>query len=195
MVNYQRAHDIYCLINGLEDTDELINAPLLFQRIREKLTPDDEAILRDRVLGMTYKEIGDKLGISTSHVRERLVKNLRKMRHPSFLKDIALNDILAKYQTSVAQCKALSVEIDKLKEITSKFSIFTKVELGTIIPLDELNLSCRSYNCLRRRDIDTVNALVGLSKEELLQTDNLGLVSAKDISAAVRRLGFEGWDF
>jgi DNA-directed RNA polymerase subunit alpha len=41
-------------------------------------------------------------------------------------------------------------------------------------PIEELNLSVRSYNCLRRAGINTVEELKGKTEDELMKVRNLG---------------------
>lgn len=57
----------------------------------------------------------------------------------------------------------------------------------TDAPIEKLNLSVRSYNCLKRVGLHTVQALVGKTEEELLQIRNLGAKSAAEIVEAVKR--------
>ena len=48
-------------------------------------------------------------------------------------------------------------------------------------PIEELELSIRSYNCLKRAGIDSVETLKTLSEEELLHIKNLGRKSLNEI--------------
>jgi DNA-directed RNA polymerase subunit alpha len=58
------------------------------------------------------------------------------------------------------------------------------------IPIEELNLSVRAYNCLKRAQINTVADLLEYSQEELLQIKNFGQKSAEEvIDALQQRLG------
>ena len=42
------------------------------------------------------------------------------------------------------------------------------------VPIEELNISVRTYNCLRRRGVSTVGDLAVMTKEELMRVRNLG---------------------
>lgn len=53
-----------------------------------------------------------------------------------------------------------------------------------------LNLSVRSYNCLYRRGIHTIQELLRLSPEELKLVRNLGRKSYEEVINALARLGF-----
>ena len=55
--------------------------------------------------------------------------------------------------------------------------------------IDELELSVRSYNCLKRAGIDTVGALVGKTSDELMKVRNLGKTSLNEVLAKLKDLG------
>ena len=57
------------------------------------------------------------------------------------------------------------------------------------MPLEELNLSVRAYNCLKAVQVDSVSDLMGLSYEDLLEIKNFGSKSADDVLDALERLG------
>lgn len=58
------------------------------------------------------------------------------------------------------------------------------------IPIEELQLSVRAYNCLKRAQINTVADLLDYSQEDLLEIKNFGQKSAEEVIEALqRRLG------
>ena len=58
------------------------------------------------------------------------------------------------------------------------------------IPIEELNLSVRAYNCLKRAQINTVADLLEYSQDDLLEIKNFGQKSAEEvIDALQQRLG------
>jgi DNA-directed RNA polymerase subunit alpha len=58
------------------------------------------------------------------------------------------------------------------------------------VPIEELNLSVRAYNCLKRAQINSVSDLMGYSQEDLLEIKNFGQKSAEEVIEALqRRLG------
>jgi hypothetical protein len=58
-----------------------------------------------------------------------------------------------------------------------------------LIPLEELNLSVRAYNCLKNAQVNSVSDLVGFSYEDLLEIKNFGPASADDVIEALARIG------
>lgn len=55
--------------------------------------------------------------------------------------------------------------------------------------IEELELSVRSYNCLKRAAISTVNELTQKSEEEMMKVRNLGKKSLKEVKEKLAALG------
>ena len=57
------------------------------------------------------------------------------------------------------------------------------------VPLEEINLSVRAYNCLKRAQVNTVSDLMTFSYEDLLEIKNFGAKSADEVIEALERIG------
>ena len=57
------------------------------------------------------------------------------------------------------------------------------------MPIEELDLSVRSYNCLRRAGVDTVEDLSRLREEDIIKVKNLGKKSLKEVKEKLGDLG------
>ena len=57
--------------------------------------------------------------------------------------------------------------------------------------IDELELSVRSYNCLKRAGINTVNDLIEKSAEEMMKVRNLGKKSFDEVKEKLHSLGYD----
>ena len=55
--------------------------------------------------------------------------------------------------------------------------------------IDELELSVRSYNCLKRAGINTVEELTNRSAEEMMKVRNLGRKSLDEVLAKLKEFG------
>lgn len=55
--------------------------------------------------------------------------------------------------------------------------------------IDELELSVRSYNCLKRAGINTINELSSKTAEEMMKVRNLGRKSLDEVEAKLSRFG------
>ncbi|MCX7658228.1 MAG: DNA-directed RNA polymerase subunit alpha, partial [Oscillospiraceae bacterium] len=56
--------------------------------------------------------------------------------------------------------------------------------------IEELDLSVRSFNCLKRAGINTVDDLINKSEEEMMKVRNLGKKSFDEVKEKLRSLGF-----
>jgi DNA-directed RNA polymerase subunit alpha len=56
--------------------------------------------------------------------------------------------------------------------------------------IEELDLSVRSYNCLKRASINTVGELVRKTEEEMMKVRNLGKKSLEEVEQKLTELGF-----
>jgi DNA-directed RNA polymerase subunit alpha len=72
------------------------------------------------------------------------------------------------------------IMIEKEDEVKSKI-----LEM----PVEDLDLSVRSYNCLKRAGIDTVEQLVKKSEEEMMKVRNLGKKSLAEVKSRLARYG------
>ncbi|MEO1446838.1 MAG: DNA-directed RNA polymerase subunit alpha C-terminal domain-containing protein, partial [Cyanobacteria bacterium J06635_11] len=54
------------------------------------------------------------------------------------------------------------------------------------IPIEELQLSVRAYNCLKRAQVNTVADLLVYSEEDLLEIKNFGQKSAEEVVEALQ---------
>ena len=60
-------------------------------------------------------------------------------------------------------------------------------ELAT--PIEDLDLSVRSYNCLKRENINYVNELVALSEQQLMNIRNIGQKSVDEVKEKLEEMG------
>ena len=81
-----------------------------------------------------------------------------------------------------------------LSEMASKESIMVERE-ETIkekvleMTIEELDMSVRSFNCLKRAGIDTVEDLTNRTEEDMIKVRNLGKKSLEDVIAKLASLG------
>ena len=57
--------------------------------------------------------------------------------------------------------------------------------------IDELELSVRSYNCLKRAGINTVEELCNKTPEEMMKVRNLGRKSLEEVLEKLKELGLK----
>ncbi len=57
------------------------------------------------------------------------------------------------------------------------------------LPIEELDLSVRSYNCLKRAGINTVEELIKKTEEDMMKVRNLGKKSLEEVKSKLDELG------
>ena len=99
---------------------------------------------------------------------------------------------------SITPDDALAQAANQLIELFQPLATVTLVEEPGVepepsaeaqIPLEELNLSVRAYNCLKRAQVNSVSDLMGFSYEDLLEIKNFGSKSADEVIEALERIG------
>ena len=56
-------------------------------------------------------------------------------------------------------------------------------------PIEELDLTVRSYNCLKREGINTVNELINLTEDQLMNIRNFGMKSVDEVRDKLTSMG------
>ena len=97
-------------------------------------------------------------------------------------------------QDAISQAAGILVDLfNPLKDVT-----IVPIEDGEVpeenpesqIPIEELQLSVRAYNCLKRAQINSVADLLDYTQEDLLEIKNFGAKSAEEVIEALQdRLG------
>ena len=58
-------------------------------------------------------------------------------------------------------------------------------------PVEDLELTVRSYNCLKREGVDTIGQLATMTEEELMNIRNLGMKSVDEIRSKLIEYGYQ----
>ena len=83
------------------------------------------------------------------------------------------------------------VELEQTVEDLNMIKEEEKVEENKfeVMPIEELDLSVRSYNCLKRAAISTVAELTQKTEEEMMKVRNLGKKSLKEVKEKLAENG------
>ena len=127
--------------------------------------------------GLTFEEIGKRECVTRERARQIHAKALRKLRRPERL-------IYLKYGVSgVIRWKSESAREAALASLP-KLDIKPED-----ITLEELELSVRSYNCLKRAGKCTLRDVSEMTFDELCHVRNLGKKSVDEICAVLTNYG------
>jgi DNA-directed RNA polymerase subunit alpha len=113
--------------------------------------------------------------------------------HEKLLIELWTNGSLSPQEALSQGASILTNLFDPLKKIDFKQINNTNVKdqqkINQVL-IEELQLSVRAYNCLKRADIHSISDLLNYSQEELLEIKNFGQKSAEEVIEALQnRLG------
>jgi DNA-directed RNA polymerase subunit alpha len=85
--------------------------------------------------------------------------------------------------------KELNEEAEGIEIGPAPVEVATSNELST--PIEDLDLTVRSYNCLKREGINTVSELIALSEDQLMNIRNFGSKSVDEVRDKLTELGLK----
>lgn len=175
------------------------------------LTAREEKVLWLRFFdGMDYEAAGKVFGVTRERIRQVEHKALRKMKWRKNVRQLMSNGITAYWQQEVertAQGIADAYKAALDKEYAERVADWeanreseptarpdTEAESERIrrlkMPIEEMDLSVRSYNCLKRGCMNTVEDITLRTYEQMMQVRNLGRKSLEEITQRLTELGF-----
>lgn len=137
------------------------------------LPEQEQSVLRYMYYnGMSDKDIADYYEKSRSWPKQVSDKALAKLRHPSRM-------VYIQYGLNGAQ-----YFLKRQAEL---------VKTGLLTPIEDLKLSLRSYNCLKKVSLNYVEEILNLSNSDISKIKNFGLQNRRELYTAIRRLGFNSF--
>ena len=90
-----------------------------------------------------------------------------------------------------------SIEVGELSAVgEEEHAVADELEEKLSMGIEELNLSVRAYNCLKKKGINTVGELVRFKKEDLMSLKNFGKKSLEEVEKVLASLGLSlGMEF
>ena len=95
-----------------------------------------------------------------------------------------LYDQLRPFVELAGELDNVDVTVEKEKE--EEEEPITVLDIG----IEELNLSVRAYNCLRRAGVKTIQELTQKTDEEMCNMRNLGLKSLEEVALKLKTMGY-----
>ena len=103
---------------------------------------------------------------------------------------ISPKDALSQAAKIVNEHMVLLIDISEKSEEEKVFEGADNVQVDdSMPPIEELELSARSFNCLKREGIDTVGKLITYSEQDLLDIKNFGQKSIEEVKEKLNNMG------
>ena len=163
------------------------------------LTEREQKVIEDRYMHhMTLEQCGYRFKVTRERIRQVEARALRKLRHPYSSKHWLL-DTMDKAREAQEELSRIELENVRLKNYIESHCPESKIacdnkpedEEPVSISIDELELSVRSSNCLKRAGINSTSDLEGFTVERLMKVRNLGRKSMDEIILRLKDYGIE----
>ena len=113
--------------------------------------------------------------------------------------EIETNGALKPYEAISLAAKILVEHLNMFVELTDmavNMEVMSEAQSDTTnkvldMTIEELDLSVRSYNCLKRAGIQTVQDLAAKSEDDMMKVRNLGKKSFDEVKEKLQSLGFD----
>lgn len=164
---------------------------------------------------LTLKDAGAEAGVSSAAIHVKEVVALRRLQHPSRVKHLRKfsrtyleNEIESEVALHRQRNSILVEENEKLEEENGKLrqiiheihdlispmmppmmSVSAVEEILSDVSVDDLELSVRASNCLRKANIKTLGELIQMREVDLLKTKNFGRRSLNEIKELLSEKG------
>jgi len=166
--------------------------------MQERLSERENKVLELRYgRNYTLEDTGKELGVTRERIRQVEAKAIRKLRHPTILRSMSVVPY-DKYQSLLYENEIMKKclednQNENLKSLGSGEITLEKLDIYSK-PIEYLEISIRTFNCLRRKGIRTVKDIVDYAEEHngnLGEIRNLGRKSVLEIDGKLKMFGID----
>lgn len=172
--------------------------PVLDEVLSHALNEREQMVIQMRyVQGMTYKAIGVEIGVKPERIRQMLSHARRKLRMDEYfyrLWAVPVREVIRyqkEVQTLTGQIEQLNQQLSLLSREIESEKVQRRLLMPLNYPVDALDISVRSKNCLVMNGIETVGDLIQCTESKLQSIPHLGKVCMNDIISALAKYSYE----
>ena len=163
--------------------------------VQENLTERETQIIEMRYRDkMSLEQTAIAHNVTRERIRQIEAKALRKLNHPGRLKSYAAVPYRAWLAERVAREKAEQrldwfLQHGSYAVVLAEKDVRTSEEIAGETYIEDLDLSVRSFNCLKRAQINTVAQILALDYDVAIHIRNLGKRSLEEIVRKIHEMG------
>lgn len=194
---------------GVEYEDPLVHmsdeSELMLAMCMSKLTDREKLVIRERYFGKkTLKEVGQIIGTAHERARQIEAKAIRKLRHPynpsgmiirygaKAYVEMMINERVAEIvkQKEAELEDAYQKKAQELEQGKDVVRALSAHKNRMAIPIEELDLSVRAYNCLSRAGCKTVGDIITNypNYDDACRIRNFGHRSMNEVSERLSKM-------
>lgn len=208
---------LYVFMFGVNNLTEIpLDCDETFEEVVRTLNPRERKVIQERWLGEQYlDDVAKRLGVTRERVRQIEAKAIRRLRQPKRyrllkygrakydefqkMREYYSKDFVSDYVSQLESDARNHIEYNDVKALYNLRDdinnyISKLKEKGVDDPrhemtIEEMDLSVRTYNCLRKAGYKYAYELNGKTYEELIKIRNLGRKSFEEIVNKCSELG------
>lgn len=149
----------------------------------EEVTHRMKTILQSLLMGDTFEEIGEYLGLTRERVRQLAEKAIRKAAHLIDLRTLKEENARLKQENETirTQIRPLLSLVDDGKT--------DDVYALLVTPVNDLELSVRTLNCLKNFNLKTVGDIARMNKSTFMRIRNMGRKTITEVEDYLASVG------
>lgn len=153
----------------------------------QTLTYREQSVIQMRYRdNLTLEEVSKRFDLTRERIRQIEAKGLRKLYRSIRVLIKKKNGYDEKIEALTKEILVLQAQIDTQGTVPQPV-LYTMAEVLKL-PIEDMDFSVRTYNCLKRGRIETIKDIVTY-KDNLLHIRNLGIHSLDEIIAKISELG------
>ena len=203
-------HKLWCDIMGVDYRDIAACPSDIAETIEwllaNKLKEREAKVIRHRYEdGMVLTDVGHELGVTGDRIAQIEAKALRKLRGANGWMRYGINHWIPilKIQKNIEADAEIAVKHKVMAALDDRMPSLRKyindgikavekerAQKNPDMSIDDMDLSVRSYNCLKRAKIETLDDLRHMSASDLMHVRNLGAGCVREIINKLNEYGF-----
>lgn len=150
--------------------------------------------------GLTLEETGKIYGVTRDRIRQIEARAVRKLRSPQFWKEWKMDtmhtvlDITKERDALRTENALLKKRLSETADMTGMGSAMPEEEFPSEkkdIRIEDLDLSIRSYSCLKRAGVNYVSDVKDWTVEDFMKVRRLGQKSMEEIIGSLKEHGID----
>lgn len=141
----------------------------------------------------TLEEIGKEFGVTRERIRQLEQKGLRKLRTFSRRDrirayvdpELDIEEILRQFMEKTLVIRRPRTAAERLLESSDSKYINEDGSISDDLPIEELGLSDRPYNCIKGAGVNTLGELCSMSVEDVRGLGNFGITSMREVRSVL----------
>ena len=164
--------------------------------------------INNKEVSKTLEQLSKQLNITTERIRQLELKSLvmllsrikelkvallvDELKFSKKTKEFIFNNNELNYFGNYFKILNLNSKSSEILEINQKFKEYLEINKNNLkYPIEVFNFIPRTYNALKRADINNLEEILSLTKEDILKIRYIGVVNYNEIKEKINLIGYD----